>query len=36
MKRSFLSAGAVAALVVVGMALSPAPVLATPSFYFQH
>jgi hypothetical protein len=31
MKRSFVSAGAVAALVVVGMALSPAPVLATPT-----
>src|SRR5437016_14338246 len=30
MKRNFVSAGAVAALVVMGMALSPAPVLALP------
>jgi len=35
MKRNFISAGAVAALVVMGMALSPAPVLATPSFIFN-
>ena len=31
MKRNFVSAGAVAALVVMGMALSPAPVLAVPT-----